>query len=263
MRKFIVISDLHIVPEGQLSRGLDTTARLEATLADINANHPDAAALILAGDLVDNGDAAAYERLKGTLAAATLPITMTLGNHDDRATFQAAFPEAARDPAGFVQAEIPLGDARVVVIDTLRTGKVEGEYCAARHAWLGAVLAREPERNTVVVAHHTIAPQNVDMDRFLLEDGPALAETLKTGRVAAVISGHCHGATASVFEGVPMLTISGCHYEIDPDHGYYADPARKARHLWDGPIQYGVVYADAERFTLHYRNLPTPFAAAG
>ncbi|MEO1456183.1 MAG: hypothetical protein AAFV49_01260 [Pseudomonadota bacterium] len=35
MRKFIVISDLHIVPEGQLSRGLDTTARLEATLADI------------------------------------------------------------------------------------------------------------------------------------------------------------------------------------------------------------------------------------
>ena len=62
--KFVVMSDLHLVREGQTSMTLDTAARLEAAVACLNERYADADFVVIAGDLADEGEAEAYERLK-------------------------------------------------------------------------------------------------------------------------------------------------------------------------------------------------------
>ena len=85
--KFVVMSDLHLMPEGEVSMTLDTAARLEAAVNAVNARYGDADFCVLAGDLADLGQAAAYERLKTIFGRLEIPVHVTLGNHDDRPTF--------------------------------------------------------------------------------------------------------------------------------------------------------------------------------
>jgi Icc protein len=71
--KFVVMSDLHLVREGETSMSLDTAARLEAAVACLNDRYADADFVIIAGDLADEGEAEAYERLKAITAGITVP----------------------------------------------------------------------------------------------------------------------------------------------------------------------------------------------
>ena len=61
--KIYLVSDLHLLPPGQLSHGFDTAARFQLALDDLAQNHADAGLCILLGDLADHGDPAAYELL--------------------------------------------------------------------------------------------------------------------------------------------------------------------------------------------------------
>ena len=58
--KFVVMSDLHVMPEGELSVTLDTGARLEQAVEAVIARYGKADFCILAGDLADTGHPAAY-----------------------------------------------------------------------------------------------------------------------------------------------------------------------------------------------------------
>ena len=61
--KFVVMSDLHLVREGETSMSLDTAERLEAAVACLNDRYADADFVIIAGDLADEGEAEAYGQL--------------------------------------------------------------------------------------------------------------------------------------------------------------------------------------------------------
>ena len=62
MLKFIVISDIHIVPQNELCNGIDTFERFDLAIDSINSDHPDADFCILAGDLADKGQIESYLR---------------------------------------------------------------------------------------------------------------------------------------------------------------------------------------------------------
>ncbi|NJS40114.1 MAG: phosphodiesterase, partial [Rhodobacteraceae bacterium] len=51
--KLIVLSDLHLGPQGVPVNGLDTGDRLAQAVAVINRDHADAAMVLVAGDLAD------------------------------------------------------------------------------------------------------------------------------------------------------------------------------------------------------------------
>jgi 3',5'-cyclic-AMP phosphodiesterase len=84
MMKMIALSDLHLVPRGGISKGLDTAERLRLALADICAKHADAAFCVMMGDLADKGEIGAYEQLSELTRELPMPIYLMVGNHDDR-----------------------------------------------------------------------------------------------------------------------------------------------------------------------------------
>lgn len=109
MLKFVVLADIHLVPEGKLSHGLDTHGRLAQAVAYVNETHGDADFVVFAGDLADRGEAEAYARFETAIAPLTPPVHLTLGNHDHRPTFLEQWPGMANPETGCLDHVIDAG----------------------------------------------------------------------------------------------------------------------------------------------------------
>lgn len=251
MLKFLVISDLHLVPEGKLSHALDTAARLRMVIDHVNAHHGDAAFCVLAGDLADHGERGAYERLAELLPGLTPPVYMTLGNHDDRDTFLEVLGPLQDTTTGCLDHVIDAGDYRVLVLDTAVEGSDEGELSKAQYAWLTARLAEAGGRPVIVVMHHAIADLGVPTDFINLRDKPHFAAALAAhGDVRQVISGHVHMSTSGTYRSIPFTTIAGSHYSIFPQ---LYGPLDSIPRL-EGPGQMAVVLAGPDGVVVHHEN---------
>ncbi len=251
MQKFIVLSDLHLVPAGKLSHAIDTYARLEMAIDHVNRLHSDAAFAVFAGDLTDHGDVASFERLKSALSDLSVPAVLTLGNHDDRENFLSVFPELVNEDTGRIDAARDLGEYRVIVLDSLVSGETEGRLTDDQIAWLTSELAGATDRPVIIVLHHNIAELGVPTDFICLKDTQPFLDAVKVhGDVRMVIYGHVHMSTAGTLLGVPFTTISGLHYNIFSNlEGPLNDVPRR-----EGPGQVGVVLAGPESVVVHHEN---------
>jgi 3',5'-cyclic-AMP phosphodiesterase len=135
--KFIHLTDLHLVPSGRRLYGLDPNARLRAAVADINACHGDAEFVLITGDLVHDGEPAAYDAVRRALDQLAVPRHLLIGNHDDRAVFKALFPEAVTDEHGFVQTVVE-SSAGPFVLST-RMSRVRIKAGSATSGWRGSI----------------------------------------------------------------------------------------------------------------------------
>jgi 3',5'-cyclic-AMP phosphodiesterase len=249
--KIVVISDLHLVPRGRLSHGLDTAERLSMAIDHVNAHHSDADFCVFAGDLTDNGDIASYERLSRKLAHLAMPFYLTLGNHDDRENFLEVFGAGLAAPTGCVDDVVDAGGYRVILLDSLQDGTDEGVLTAAQLDWLGARLGEARDRPVIVILHHSICELGVPTDFICLRDrGPFLAALRAHGDVRQVISGHVHMSVAGSCEGIPFSTISGNHYNIYPK---LEGPLASVPRL-EGPGQIGLVLGWPDRVVVHHEN---------
>ncbi|PSJ60846.1 phosphodiesterase [Pseudaminobacter soli (ex Li et al. 2025)] len=212
--KLIQVTDLHLVNPGEKHFGLDPLARLEACIADINRNHADADLVVFSGDLTDRGEAIAYEALKQRLATLVPPYRLMIGNHDDRAVFLEAFPEAA-DENGFIQTHLDLPHGRVLLLDTVEQGQIEGRLCDSRLAWLDERLGEAEGRPAYVFTHHP--PFDIHMptlDELKLMDHAALYDVLaRHGAVRHIFSGHVHRPVGGSWRGIPISTIRGTNHQ--------------------------------------------------
>ncbi len=118
--------------------GLDTTARLRAGIEAINIRRGDAGFCVLAGDLADLGEVEAYHRLKDCLSALTVPLYITIGNHDDRGVFLDVFGAGFAAPTGFIDKVFDCKGQRLILLDSIVTGQHGGRLDEAQLDWLAA-----------------------------------------------------------------------------------------------------------------------------
>jgi len=245
--KFIIMSDLHLVPEGQTSITLDTSARLEQAVDAVLARHADAAFCILAGDLADHGEAAAYSRLKTIIARLPIPVHITLGNHDDRPTFLDVFGADHAAETGHVDKVIDAEGYRIILLDSSEPGRVDGVLEEVQLDWLRARLAEAMDRPVIVVLHHNANALHIHSDTIRILEPDAFIDALKTHPdIRQVIAGHVHLTSTAMWRGLPFTTLAGGHYSVDfsVDH-----PKAPMRHI-SGPGQMAVVVGTPDRTTV-------------
>ena len=256
MLKFLVLSDLHLVEEGETSHGLDTYWRLEQGIETINARYADADFCVLAGDLADQGfegATAPYDRLKELVDRLTIPCHITIGNHDKRDAFVATFGEETRSETGYIDKVIDSKGYRTILLDSVLADDVEeyhhgGELAQAQLDWLKARLA-EHAGPVVVVLHHHANPLMTMVDRINLENGAALAEVLNShGDVRQVIAGHVHYTSTALWHGIPFTTLAGSHYSVTAP----VDGSKPDR-LW-GAAQMALVLGTEDQTLIHFDN---------
>ncbi|WP_186826950.1 phosphodiesterase [Shimia ponticola] len=250
MEKILVLTDPHIVPDGQRIIGIDPAQRLEDALSHALRTHPDASCLVLTGDLTHHGTAEEYKRLAAILAKVPIPVHMTLGNHDRRATFYEVFPSAAKQD-GFANAIVPLKDATLVLLDTLDDPQTRarahiGYVCDTRLRWLERTLAQH-ERVILAMHHHPAPVHFPGMDRIALENGQEVLDIARrSGAVAQMIFGHIHRTISGQMGGIPFSVFKSPAHQMPMDMQGTKSSSSVAE-----PGAYGIICVAADSIVVH------------
>jgi len=237
------ISDCHIVDPGAMfADRIDSAAGLRAAIATINRLDTSPDAVLLTGDLVNDGTAVQYDHLLELLADLPMPIVPLAGNHDDRqelrARFTSVLPDGGPDdPIDFVY---DLGDVRIIALDTTIPGRHDGRLAAAQLAWLDDRLAAAPEQPTIVAQHHPPVASGIEWmdDNCGFADGDGEADVIARHRqVEIVVSGHLHRSLQRRFAGTISVTApsTASQLALALDGGtveYTAQPTGFLLHHW-------------------------------
>lgn len=212
-------SDTHLIGDGELYGAVDAVARLRGLLAQAEASRIAPTAIVFTGDLTDQGEPLAYERLRALVEPLAeqlgAPLVWVPGNHDDRAALRAHLLDEPGSAEPLDRVHLFDG-LRVVVLDTTVPGEHYGEVTDDQLAWLRSVLAEPAPFGSIVAMHHPPVPCIQDLAVTVeLRDQRRLAEVLTGTDVRAILAGHLHFSTTATFAGIPVSVASSACYSQD------------------------------------------------
>ncbi|GAA2579953.1 metallophosphoesterase [Dactylosporangium fulvum] len=236
------ISDLHL--DGS-ERSLDRAGKVMDYLRGLPQP---ADALLVTGDIADNGDEAEYEAA-ARLLSVPFPVLTCPGNHDIRAAYRKALTgEPVAD--GPINRLHRVGGLAVLMCDSTMPGRDEGLLDDETLGWLASTLDELDGAPAVVAFHHPPVQLHHPLpDSMLLQQPSALAALLGTHpNVIAILTGHAHTAAAAIFAGRPLLVAPAVTWtlRLPWESGHLADlgaPPGLAFHVLD----------DAGNLVTHYR----------
>jgi len=232
------LSDLHICDEWE---GVDPVAQVERVVEAIRAlpNRPDA--VLVTGDLIDDGSVENYARARELLERLDAPLYVLPGNHDDRGPLREAFalPGAGDEPINYA-AEI--GGLRLVVFDSNVPGRDAGEYGQKQLRWLDETLREQPEAPTLLALHHPPLPTGVpewDAINLTAADREALAEVVaRYPQLRVIAGGHLHRTAAGAVGGCAVLSAPSACLQVRPNYEHdeveFVGPPGFALHVLRG-----------------------------
>jgi 3',5'-cyclic AMP phosphodiesterase CpdA len=204
--RLLHISDTHLYGDRTLHHGVvDTTAALERVLAKAS-EIPGIDAVVLSGDLSEDGTEAAYRKLHDLVepwaAERGAQTVYAMGNHDHPDAFTAVLGPRRRVHT--------LGRHRIVTLVSSVPGAAYGSLDAEQLAWLSDVLAQPVDLGTVVVVHHPPTGAVTPLLRLLeLDDPHALLGVLDGSDARLVLSGHYHHPLVTLERGIPIVVAPG------------------------------------------------------
>ncbi|MFK7751384.1 MAG: phosphodiesterase [Sedimentitalea sp.] len=197
MTTILQLSDTHIVPEGAVVSGrLDTADALVRLVVRINSIRDQIGqvdALLVSGDLSDDGSAESYARFRSIIAPLGLKTLVIPGNHDARDALRAAFADQLPE-TGPLNWHQKLGDVHLIGLDTLVEGQGLGTLVPQSLEFLQNALSQARNEPVVLALHHPPFRCGIDfMDNIGLINRDALRDIL-TGYSGTLrmVCGHIH-----------------------------------------------------------------------
>jgi Icc protein len=251
--RLLQFTDLHWFADAATDyRGCDTR-RSFARVLDAAAPRLPADALLLSGDLVDDGSPAGYAALADLLAPLGIPALCIPGNHDAPTALAALSGRAHMRVGG----QHRLGRWLVCLLNSFIADDARGRIDAAQLGALDRALAREerdPQSRHALVAlhHHPLPVGSRWLDGVALQDPDALWGVLeKHANVRAVVFGHVHQEFDVARGPIRVLgTPSTCVQFLARSDDFALDPSLGPGFRWfelgdDGALATGVVRAAA------------------
>jgi Icc protein len=230
------LTDLHIRVGPDDVEG---ARRVAATVAAAAEFAPALTAVVITGDIAENGTQGEYERARELLAPLTMPIHVIAGNHDNPGALAAAFGTETRWAAR-------VGSLRVVGCDTTVPGTDGGALNGDRLAWVADRLAEDTTPTVLAMHHPPVDTGILAMDEIGIPaaDRAALGEVLAASpHVRGVISGHVHRAATAMLGGCPVVLCPSAERQLaldlagGDDVEFTAGPPGFMVHIWkDGDL---------------------------
>ncbi|WP_374009346.1 metallophosphoesterase [Leifsonia sp. LS-T14] len=248
--RILHLSDTHLYGDGRLHYGVvDTLAALDRVLARA-ASLEQVDLVVASGDLSEDGTAASYRTLTGTLdpwaAERGAAVVYAMGNHD--------LPDGFEEVLGARESVTSVRGFRVVTLDSSVAQAGYGRLDESQLEWLTGVLATPSERGTVVVLHHPpVPPTTVLFEPLRLVDSDPLLEVCSDGDVRLILAGHFHHGlvTEAGATGIPVVVAPAVANTTDVLWPSPRERAvRGAGFAWvqlpdDGPVRAHIVTAPA------------------
>lgn len=218
MPHVLQLSDPHLLadPAGQF-RGrmpLDLLRHgLEQALSQAATGGTAADLLLISGDLCQDESWGGYARLRELLEGLPLPVALLPGNHDHPLLLRAVLGRRAC----LAPAALPLGDWRLLLLDSHRPGSLAGHLGAAQRAWLRRQL-QAAQGPVLVAVHHPPLPIGAaGLDAIALEDGAALLALLRDGGArGGLVFGHVHQHWQGCLAERTDFPLLGCPSTLIP-----------------------------------------------
>ena len=242
------ITDLHIHSDpARRVHGRDTLTTLQHVVDAIGRDETAPAMVLATGDLTDNADPIAYQRLRPLLSALGSPVYVIPGNHD---LVPAMDEHLVGEPIRHV-GSVTAADWTLVFVDTTIPHQTEGHLDDDRLADVDREISKAATPYVMVVMHHQPVPIGSPLDTCGLMNADALYEVLdRYPAVKGLLWGHIHHTHDSDRNGVRRLgTPSTCAQflnKMGTDAEFTDEPPayRRLRLKDDGTIETAVVWVD-------------------
>ena len=193
------LSDVHATTGALLYGRVDGLARLEQVADYARAAGITPEAVVVTGDLIQRGNAAAYPAVNDALSrladAVGAPVLTVLGNHDDR--------DGARILTGHAECHYRvehIGAHRFVLLDSS-----SGTLDAAQLRWLASITRFPYGLGTIVALHHAPVPSPLPtLSKTGLRNPAEFAAAIAGSDVRMVLAGHYHHPMSASFGGIPV-----------------------------------------------------------
>lgn len=214
MARLLQLSDLHLVPSGEMAWGvLDTPALLDAAVTRVHALLPaigSVDAALISGDVSEDGSEGSYDCARAVLARLDMPLLVIPGNHESREGLRRAFPDLpgmAGD--GPIDWSVDFGVARVIGLDTLVDEDWGGgRLRAISLSFLRDAIATAPSPDITLAVHHPPLRSGITfMDAIALANADALRDILDTAPgPVRIVAGHVHSVFHAMLGRHPVST---------------------------------------------------------
>lgn len=220
--KLLQITDPHLFKDSQQELlGINTQASFAQVLAEIQQDNFDYELVLATGDLVQDSSDEGYQLFAEMVKPLAKPIFWIPGNHD----FQPKMVEFLNEPPINRVKHLLLGERwQVLLLDSQISGVPHGELSQYQLDWVGAKLAQNPTRFSLIVLHHHLLPTNSQwLDQHNLRNAHDLLDVLSPfNNVKAILYGHIHQAVdAQWFNYQVMATPSTC-IQFKPDSNHFS-----------------------------------------
>ena len=214
--RMALLSDVHIAANRNDSyRGFFPSKNLERVLQKVSGSEFEA--LLINGDLARlEGQPADYAALAEHLGnvSETLPLLMTLGNHDDRKRARngiTTFRGEVQPVEKKLVTTFDAGPVDLILLDSLMaTNVVPGQLGRSQRNWLKQ-WAHSGSKPAVVFVHHNLDP---DDDNALVDAKAMLDIVRPESRIKAVIFGHTHAWKHTEIEGLHLVNVPAVAYNF-------------------------------------------------
>lgn len=244
---FVQISDTHVTRAGdRTNHSGDPGVTLARCVERLQRMAPAPDAILASGDLVNLGEEAEYERLRGLLAPLAMPVYLIPGNHDLRAPLRSVFHQHDYLPCdrSSICYCIERHSVRLIALDTVTEGVEGGTLEDQQLGWLEQTLAIAPERPTIIVMHHppfrtglacmdeiALAGDSARSLGKIIERYPCV-ERILCGHVHRTIHARWHGTTVSVCPSTAFQMA----FDLRDEAAFTgsAEPPAYQVHCWNG-----------------------------
>lgn len=237
------LTDTHLLGEpDDTLLGVAPGPALATVVEAARQESPDA--VLVTGDLSQDGSAASYAALADALQPLGVPCYGIPGNHDhaerlDRMTHRPPFrPERSVD----------LGGWRILLLNSQVPGETHGRLSIGSLGWLAQTLLRRPETPTVLALHHPPVPSGTAwLDPLCLHDSAPLLDLVAASpQVRLVLCGHVHQALERRHAQARILATPATCFQFAPgatDFTLGEEPAgyRRLTLFDDGTLSTNVV----------------------
>ncbi len=230
-RLLVQLTDSHIRADaGFVYDGIATRESLQAVIALMQRRHGSPDALVLSGDLSDDGSPAAYEWLRDCVTALAVPAYCIPGNHDDAETLRAVLPGAGVHAIDWAE----IGGWQLVLLSSVVAGREGGSLGRTGQEALANLLAFARDAPTLVFLHHPPVPVgSAWLDTMCLEDADAFFERIdRHPNVRGMVFGHVHQSFDAARGTLRLLGTPSTCAQFTPRTARHAKDPRMAGYRW-------------------------------
>lgn len=211
--KIIFLSDLHLVENKKTNlNDCNTLERLKKINNHLLASEPNIDAIILMGDLSQDGSILSYQHLLNELKIFSCPIYSIPGNHDEINNWQQAFDNSIISTVKHFE----LFGWNFLGLNTVIEGENSGWMSENELQWLDKKLNElSDEKIILLMHHHPISFSKPLIDKYILKNANEFFEIIKNkNNIHLVIFGHVHNVVEIIYNKITFLSCPSTCFQF-------------------------------------------------